>query len=106
MANSDLQLLLVVVVELFRNSNRLLLHVDVISSEHKLPVRIDRVGDRGNGLQREGQVRDLAVILRDINLPLVDAFPEAVQQLLLESNVDRGLYGRIEEKRRRRRRTR
>jgi hypothetical protein len=56
-------------------------------------------------LQREGQVRDLAVILRDINLPLVDAFPEAVQQLLLESNVDRGLYGRIEEKRRRRRRT-
>ena len=75
---ADFQLFLIVIVKFFGNGHRLLLHVHVIARKDQFPIRIDCVGDRGDGLQRECPIRDLAVILGNVNLPLVDAGSETI----------------------------
>ena len=76
-----------------------------IGANYSRAIGIDRVCNRCDCRQGKSQVRDLAIIFRDVDLSLIYAFSEAIQQLLLESDVDRCLDGRIEKKSRRSRRT-
>src|SRR5206468_4964168 len=85
------QLLLVVVVELFGHGHSLLLDFHVPSREDQLPIGGNGVGDGGDGLLGKSPVRNLAVVLGNLDIAGVDRAAESIEQLLLESNENRRL---------------
>ena len=79
---TDLELLFVVVVKLLIGGDSHLLDLDVLASEHQLPVIGSDLGDRGNHLLREQGLPDFYGVFRFDNVPRVGDAPETVQERL------------------------
>ena len=92
---ANFELLFVVVVKLVGHGYGLLLDFNVFARVDELPVGVDGVGDGGDGLIHENQISDLAIILGNHDIAAADISAKAVQQLLAEGSVERGLHARI-----------
>src|SRR5262249_13918093 len=99
------ELLLVVVIKFLRDRHGLLLYFHVFACINEFPIRVNRVCDGRNGLLRECQISNLAIVLRDADVARVHGSAESIQQLLRETDKNRGLYGRIKQVRKRSRGT-
>ena len=94
---ADLELLLIVVVEFLGNGNGLLLDFDVFTRVDKLPVSGDGAGRGGDGLLRESEVGNLAVVLCNDDVAAIHGQAESAEQVLVERDEERRLHRGIEE---------
>ena len=87
---SDLRLSLRILKRLLRVGESLLLHAHVLEGIDKIPVHVFDLIDCRNDLQAEGDVGDLAVILRDADESRVGEKSEALQQVLRKAKLKVG----------------
>ena len=75
---------------LLRIGERLLLHANIFVGEHQIPVHIFDLIDRGDDLQAEGNVGNLAVVLGDADEARIGQGPESLQKVLRDPQLEVG----------------
>ena len=79
---SDFQLLLVVAIELLRNSHRRFLYLYIFTVENQFPVIIRSLGHGRDHLLRELRIRHFDVVFRFDDVARVGQDSESVEQRL------------------------
>ena len=88
---SGLHLRAVVVVELLRHRQGLLLHLHIFVQTRQIVVQPDHARNRADHLLPENQIGDSRVILGDLDESAVDAGSESAQQGLRDVEPQGGI---------------
>ena len=79
-------------IQLFGNSNGLLLDFNILVGVGEFPIGVDGIRDASDSLLREIKVGDFAVVVRDDDIATVHGQAKTAQQILAEANEDGRLH--------------